>query len=376
MLKTSSKVSMVKNKGNIVLTGGHAATTALATIKALNKLGPHEIFWVGSKYSMEGTKVLSIEFKIFPLMGVKCRWLVSGRLQRRWTKYSLLSLLKVPVGFLHALALIVLIRPNVVVSFGGFVALPVVFWAWVFRVPVIIHEQTITAGLANKLSARFANKIAISRIESAEFFPKNKTELTGNPVSEEFYKIKPRDTRGVPVILATGGSRGSQVFNQNMFNIIPILIKSYLVIHQCGELDLSSAKKIRNSLPINSRKRYEVISTISPLSMPEVFSKANMIIGRAGANTVSEVIAARKPAILIPIPWVQSDEQTKNAELAVKLGLAKMISQDRLSPQVLLGAIDEVVRRRGKVRLIDERIRNLDKFAARKLASLALSYVK
>lgn len=367
---------MQKQKSRIVLTGGHAATTALATIAALKKLRASEIYWIGSRYSMEGKRVESIESTTFPSLGVKCRWLVSGRLQRRWTRHSLFSLLKVTVGFLHALIVLALIRPDVVVSFGGFVALPVVFWAWLFRVPVVVHEQTMAAGLANRFSAHFASKIAISRAESSKFFPEGKTVLIGNPVSDDFFKIKPKVVGGTPVILATGGSRGSQIFNQHIFNIVPELVKNYCVIHQCGELDIRKAQKIRNSLPVHFRKRYEVVSTIPPLSMPEVFSKADVIVGRSGANTVSEVIASMKPAIFVPIPWVQHDEQTKNAQLAVKLGLATIIKQGELSPKALLSAIDRVAKKRGEITLSDNRIRNLDRRAADRLAAMALEYVR
>ena len=363
-------------ESKIVLTGGHAATTALATIEALRKKGDNKLVWIGSKYAMEGKNTLSLEFTTFPEVGVKCYSIIAGRLQRKWTRYSLWSLAKVPFGFLHALLLLLFIRPKVVLSYGGFAALPVVVAAWLLRAPVIVHEQTIAAGLTNRLSSPFARTVAISREESRKYFPDNKTVLTGNPTGEKFFSIKAKNAMASPpVLFVTGGSRGSQRFNQVVFDVIGELTREYIVVHQCGELDLARAQKVRNSLPLALRKRYEVMASISPLSMPAMFSKADIIVGRSGANTVSEVLAAGRPAIFVPIPWVQHDEQTKNAKLAERAGQAVIIRQDELSAKLLLTTIDNV-RKNWKKMAQPADIRNLDKNAAEKLVNLALEQIK
>ena len=364
-------------KSRVVLTGGHAATTALSTIEALWSLNPDlRICWIGSKYALEGDRAVSLEFKTLPSVGVRCYAIISGRLQRRWTRYTLLSLAKVPLGFVHALLLIFLVRPGIVVSFGGFAAFPVVVCAWALRIPVIIHEQTAAAGLANRLSVPFSRKIAIARESSREFFPKEKTILVGNPVRREFFAIKPKaSVDGRPVIFATGGSRGAKNLNQAIFDLVPALVEEYFLIHLCGEFDFHRAKRIRNSLPVRLRKRYEVYSTISPFEMPGYFSKADVVIGRSGANTVAEVIASRRRAIFVPIPWAQSDEQTINAQLATKEGLAKIITQAELTSGVLLSLIKEILAEEKKFNK-KSAIRDLDMHAAVNLAKIITELAK
>lgn len=368
----------MRKTNKIVLTGGHAGSTALATLQALRQVENHwEIFWVGNKWAVEGKKVLTLEFRYFPEYGVKCCPLISGKLHRKWSGFGILSILKVPFGFLHAAALMVFIRPKVVISFGGFAALPVVSTAWLFRIPVIVHEQTSAAGLANKLSAPFARKIAISRAESEKYFPRGKTVLTGNPVASLFFEIKPKEEIGrPPVVLATGGSRGSQIFNQAIFDALENLVKEYRFIHLCGEIDLPKAQKIRNGLEVSLRKRYEVCGTAPPSQMPEYFRKADIILARAGANTAAEVMASQRPAIFVPIPWAQHDEQTKNAQIVKNAGLAVIIKQEDLSARVLLETVRKVRVGWKRFRLKKKEFRMIDREAARVLSGLALDLAK
>lgn len=366
-----------KNK-KIVLTGGHAATTALATIESLKKGNvAWDIFWIGSKRAIEGKKTLTLEFKVFPKLGIKCFEIVTGRVQKRWSKYSILSFLKIPLGFVHAFYLLFYIRPKVIISFGGFAAFPVVAIGWLLRIPIIVHEQTITIGLANKYSIGFARRIAISRKESAEYFPQNKTILTGNPVRREFFEIYPKaKISNKPLIYATGGSRGSQIFNKNIKSILPKLLKNYELIHQTGEIDFEEYTNYKNNLPIELRKNYTIYETISPLKVPKVFAKADIIIGRAGANTVAEVIAASRPAVFVPIPWSRYDEQNKNAQLAKKAGLAKVIHQDKLTPEILLNEIETFRKNWDGKKFAKGEIYNLDKHASDKLSALAEELAK
>ena len=356
------------------MTGGHAATTALATYEAVDKF-KWEVCWIGSKRAIEGKRALTIEFKIFPEYDIKCYSLVAGRLQRKWTMFTLLSLFKIPVGFLHAFFLLINIRPRAVISFGGFVAFPVVVSAWILRIPIVLHEQTIAAGLANKYSSYFANKVAISRRESGSYFPAEKTVLTGNPVRKEFFSIERKQKIGSPpTIYATGGSRGSVKFNEYFFDIVPELVKEFFIIHQCGDLDLHRAQTLKDNLSEKYKRRYKVYDTIPPDKVPGIFRKADIVIGRSGANTVAEVLAAVRPAIFIPIPWSQHDEQTKNARLAVDTGIALIIKQGDLSQELLLETIYEVKKKWLKmINIKSEKIRELDKGAATKLVELAES---
>ncbi len=368
---------MPKTKNNLVLTGGHAATTAMALVEALKeKLSKNAtISWIGTKNAVEGKKGLTLEFKTFHALGINCYAITTGRVQRKFTRHTIFSLLKIPLGFVHALWLILKIRPDAIVSFGGFAAFPVVVWGRLLGVPVVIHEQTTAIGMANKYSVPFAAKVAISRDESRKYYPKNKIVLTGNPVRKAFFEIPAKAKMAVPpTIYATGGSRGSQNFNAKLLEILPSVLDEFKVIHQCGDFDYELFTTFKDSLMGFKKDHYEVHSTIDPLKVPQILKIADIVIGRAGANTVSEVIAARRPAIFIPIPWSQNDEQTKNAKLMEAEGMAIVLNQNDMSSESFLKAIHQIKADYGKYALhSDSDLRELDRQAAEKLALLALS---
>jgi UDP-N-acetylglucosamine--N-acetylmuramyl-(pentapeptide) pyrophosphoryl-undecaprenol N-acetylglucosamine transferase len=162
-----------RNK-KIVLTGGHAASTAVAVVEALQK-DPKinwQIYWIGAASAMEGRRVPTLGMKVLPNLGVEVFTIKAGRLQRKFSRQTIPALARIPLGFLGALYLLLKLRPDVTFSFGGFAAFPVVLASWLLRIPVLIHEQTVAVGLANKISAPFAKQIAIARKESEQFFPK------------------------------------------------------------------------------------------------------------------------------------------------------------------------------------------------------------
>ena len=189
----------------ILLTGTHF-TTAAATIPELQKFHDVKLVYVGRKTTKEGDSTPSVESIELPKLGVKFIPITTGRLQRSFTLYTIPSLLKIPVGFIQALFIILKEKPDVVLSFGGYVGVPIVFWAWLFSIPVIIHEQTLVSGLANTISSWFADKIAVS-FESDDSFNGEKVILTGNPIRQEILDAKVVRRRSLlPTILITGGT--------------------------------------------------------------------------------------------------------------------------------------------------------------------------
>jgi UDP-N-acetylglucosamine--N-acetylmuramyl-(pentapeptide) pyrophosphoryl-undecaprenol N-acetylglucosamine transferase len=226
----------MQKKIKVVLTGGHGGTTAIATVFASKKQNKDwEIHWIGTKKAVEGKSALTLEFKALPEYGVICHSLIAGRFQKRFTRHTFPSLAKFPIGFLQSLVIVLKIRPSLTVSYGGFAAFPVVFWSFIFGIPVIIHEQTMAIGLANKFSIPFAKKIAVSRKESSQFFPSKKTILTGNPVSPKIALISPKEKIGnPPTIFIIGGSRGSQIINRALFPILEKLLLEFKLIHISG----------------------------------------------------------------------------------------------------------------------------------------------
>jgi len=329
----------------IVITGTHL-TPALAIISELKKRGDWQIYYLGRKYTLEGNKTPSLESQALPPMGIKFIPIPAGRLQRKFTRWTIPSLMRIPLGLTYAFWHLLKIRPNLVCSFGGYVSVPVIFAARLLGVPSLTHEQTIVVGLANKINALFANKVAISFPDSAQFFPKKKVILTGNPLRQEIF------TAGKPLfslsknrktIYITGGSQGASIINQAVFEALPQLIKNYNIIHQCGGKEFPKFSQKRQALPLEWQKNYFLAKYIDSKHIGWVFKNANLIISRGGANTILELAALGKPAIIIPIPWTAHNEQLKNAKFLADKGLAEILSQNKLNNQTLVRKIQRVI---------------------------------
>lgn len=359
----------MQQKNDILLTGGHAATTSIAVIEELKKRYPdYNLFWVGPKSAVEGKFVPTLASLIMPKMGVKFIPITAGRLQKRFTVWTIPSILKIPVGFFQAFKILLKLKPKIVVSFGGFAAVPVCFAAWIMKIPVFVHEQTVAVGRANKVSAIFAKKILISRSESTKYFSPNKTVLIGNPISEEISKIQPKlKLSKMPVIYITGGSSGAQRINKVVAESLYELLQKYKIIHQTGKLDFEEFKKRKNEFPTDLKKNYEVYDFIDPKEIPGIYEKSDIIITRAGANTLSEIMVIKRPAIIIPIPWTAFDEQLQNAKKVVESGIGVLVEEKDLNPQYLIARIEFVVKNWEKmVKNSDSTLADLDKNAARK----------
>lgn len=334
----------------VVITGGHL-TPAVALISGLKKEGGWQIFYFGRRYSMEADKTPSAESQVVPSYDVSFFPITTGRLQRHFTRYSIPSLLKVPIGFFQALFLLLRIRPDAIVSFGGYVSIPVVVAGFLLQIPILTHEQTTVFGLASKINSFFAKKIAVSFQASQRYFPKKKVVYTGNPIREEIFKIRrPLDSQiattikktGLPLLYITGGSQGAHVINMAVVEILPKILKKYIVIHQSGEKDYKKLLVSHKNLPESLRKRHLITKYIGADEIGWVFKNATLVVSRAGANTVCELAALGKPAILIPIPWSYKGEQTKNAQMLKEAGLAEVLAQSELSGRTLLAQIDKM----------------------------------
>lgn len=369
-----------KDKKTIVLTGGHAATAALATIEVLKHDTNVEwdIYWAGTAKAMEGKRVRTLESEVFPKMGIKWIDIPAGRLQRKFTRHSIASLSKVPFGFACSIKELLRVKPDIVLSFGGFIGLAVVVAARLLSIPVILHEQTVEVGLANKISSYFVNLSVLSRHASQKHFNKKYSVVVGNPVMSSVMRVNTKKSIGNPAtIFVTGGSRGASVINETIFSALKELVDKYKVIHQTGAIDYEKARRLQDNLPSSTRSSYEPISLIHPLEISKVYGKADLVIGRSGANTVSEIAAINRPAIFIPIPWARYDEQRKNAQLAVREGFAVLLEQGELTPDKLVKEIERVVvnwDRMAKPRPESEF--NIDRDAASNLVELAKKHAK
>ena len=303
MLKVKSK-----NRG-ILLTGGHAATTAISVVEELiRKYGKEgiNISWIGTRFPIEGKEIGGLELKIFSEIKVKSYFF------------------KLPISFIRAVYFILKIKPGVTLSFGGFAAFPVVLASWLLRIPIIIHEQTIALGLANKLSSIFAKEILLAKV-------------VGNPVMTQICEVEAKQTiSNPPVIFIMGGSRGSEKINDAVFSILPKLLEKYKIIHITGEAHFNKFAGIKDD-------NYQCFSFVSPLEIDNLYREADIVVSRSGANTVAELMIVKRPAILIPIPWSHQNEQAENAKIACNFGVARILPQENLSGRRLQIEIEKII---------------------------------
>ncbi|HLD91879.1 MAG TPA: glycosyltransferase [Patescibacteria group bacterium] len=342
----------------LLLTGSHAETTAVAVIQEIKKRNlDWEIHWLGE------------ESKNLTNLGVVNHIFKPGKVENKFTRNTIPRFFKIPADFVNGRKLIREINPDLTLSFGSSAGAISSFWSNFYGIPVIVHEQTATAGRANLISSYFAKKILISRESSLKFFSKNKTELIGNPLNSEIFKYLDLErNKRIKSILITGGSRGSTWINSAVFPLLPQLLEKYFILHQTGEKNLDKFKTVVG-------EKYLSFGQVSPREMIEVISKSDLIISRAGANTVSELIALKKPSILIPIPWSYNDEQQKNAEFMQELKLARILPQGDLTAQKLLSEIDALVEDYPAILKRTENIISPDLTASKKLVEILLRYI-
>jgi len=320
----------------ILVTGAHF-TPAVAVIEQFKKDKDIKIVYVGRRTTLEGDKTPSQESQILPNLGIKFIPITTGRLQREFTIYTILSFLKIPIGFIQAFYILLTEKPDVILSFGGYVAVPLVMMGWLFFIPIIIHEQTLVSGLANKISSFFADKIAISFKETKRIFNKEKTILTGNPLRRAILDM---DTKGVKLthpkgvqkgvqILIMGGSQGSHVINLAVEGCLDKLTKIAKIIHVTGDNKFDDFDRLENL----QNDHYLVKKWIGE-EYGNILSKVDLVISRAGINTLTELAYIGKPTLVIPIPF--QEEQIKNAHYFESLGLVKILSQNKLSAKSLM----------------------------------------
>jgi len=329
----------------VIICGGHLSP-ALAVI---DRLKEEEILFVGRKFAMEGDNTLSLEYKTITSLNIPFKAIKTARLQRKFTKYTLSSFLKFPNGISQSFKILREFKPDIVLGFGGYVSLPIILAASLLRIPVVIHEQTTEAGMANKFASRFAKKICISWTSSEEYFPKNKTVLTGNPLRKEILAMKPREAKNqLFTIYVTGGSLGSHFINGLIEKNLKALLKKYCVIHQIGDSKHHNDFDVLNSLvkTFNNdlSENYFSAHHFSPKEAAENLNKADLVVSRSGINIVTELEFLQKPSFLIPIPFAQRNEQMKNALLLEKEGLVRVYYQNMLTPETFLLQLEEMIK--------------------------------
>lgn len=324
----------------IILTGGGTAghvTPNIALIPELQKRN-YEIHYIGSKDGIE-TKLMA-DFDI-SYYGIS-----SGKLRRYFDIKNFTDPVRIMKGYAEAAKILKTVKPDVVFSKGGFVTVPVVLAAKRKKIPCVLHESDISPGLANKLCIPSATAICANFPETLSHLPEEKAYLTGSPIRKELFsgnRLKGLDFCGFntakPVILVIGGSLGSVRVNEAVREILPELLEEYQVIHLCGK------DKLDDSL--NGLEGYVQFEYIQK-ELCDLLSAADLVISRAGANAICELLALHKPNILIPLSLEASrGDQILNAESFEKQEFSYVIKEEDLTSERLLDAVKEVYGNRG-----------------------------
>ena len=324
---------------HIVLTGGGTAghvTPNIALIPKLKEAG-YKISYIGSYDGMER--------KLIEDLGIPYYGISSGKLRRYFDPKNFSDPFRVVKGYFEAKKLLKKLKPNVVFSKGGFVSVPVVLAAKACKVPALIHESDMTPGLANKLCIPSAAKVCCNFPETVKCLPENKAVLTGTPIRQELLSGDAREglkfcgfNAAKPVILVIGGSLGSVAVNNAVRSILPELLKDFQVIHLCGKDKLDAS--------LNGTEGYVQFEYIKD-ELPDLFAAADLIISRAGANSICEILALRKPNILIPLSAAASrGDQILNANSFAKQGFSTVLEEEVLTADTLSQAIEETYKNR------------------------------
>ena len=321
----------------IILTGGGTAghvTPNIALLPRLREAG-FEITYIGSYNGIE--KQLLKEQKI-PYYGIS-----SGKLRRYFDIKNFSDPLKVIKGLAQSIRLMRKIKPDLVFSKGGFVSVPVILAARFCHIPSIIHESDLTPGLANKLAIPNAAKVCCNFPETLKYLPEDKAVLTGSPIRSELLSGNKENARKncnftneKPILFIVGGSSGSKFINDTIRGLLPELLKTYQIIHMCGKGNIEESLNRTAGY-----KQYEYIGA----ELSDIFALADLVISRAGANSICELLALQKPNILIPLSANASrGDQILNAQSFEKQGFSVVIEEEVITPDKLLNMIHEIGR--------------------------------
>ncbi len=319
----------------IVLTGGGTAghvTPNIALIPRLRELD-YEIYYIGSYEGIE--KKLIADFDI-PYYGI-----ATGKFRRYFDPKNFTDPFRVLKGYTEAKRYLKQIKPDIIFSKGGFVSVPLVRAASSLDIPCIIHESDMTPGLANKLCIPVAEKICCNFPETVQMFPEGKAVLTGSPIREELAKgnrIAAYDlcgfTSNKPVVMVIGGSLGAETINKTVRDALPKLLEDFQVVHLCGK------DKVDNlMLNIKGYKQFEYVKA----ELKDIFAMADIVVSRAGANSICELLALKKPNLLIPLSANSSrGDQILNAKSFESQGFSLVIDDDYLTENLLVEKVHEL----------------------------------
>lgn len=337
-------------------TGGHTYP-AVSAVRALRARAAAagaalDVLWVGAAGSLE-SRVAADE-------GIEFRAVATGKIRRASNPLKMITvsnirdMARVPLGIVQARSVVAGFRPDVVLATGGYVCIPVGLAAFVCRRPLIVHEQTVRLGLANKVLARGAARMAVSSDSTLALLPakaRGRAVVTGNPVRPEVLAgtadkavealgLQGFD-RSLPTIYVTGGAQGSAQINKLVDANLPWLLERANLVHQCGPANVGALRDHADALPPDLAARYLLAGYVGP-ELPDVLALADIVIGRSGAGTLAEVTALGKASVLVPLASAAGNEQHHNARLLHDDGAAVALLAT-VSPETLRQAVEPLL---------------------------------
>jgi UDP-N-acetylglucosamine--N-acetylmuramyl-(pentapeptide) pyrophosphoryl-undecaprenol N-acetylglucosamine transferase len=343
-------------------TGGHVIP-ALAVARELRRR-KHDVFFIGTERGMES--------RLVPRDGFRLEKIEIGGLKsvslRRW----LTTLRQLPVSTLRCRKILAKRRADAVFSMGGYVAGPAVLAAFSSKVPVVIMEPNAVPGFTNRRIGRFVTRALVSFPDTAIYFPKGRTEVTGLPVREEFFQIPPKPRGPYFTLLVTGGSQGSKTLNKASRESWPLFRNAGFPIEFCLQAGLSQAADLAREFA-RAGLRGTVTAFIE--NMPAAFAAADLIVCRSGAGAVAEIAAAGKPSVLSPFPFASDQHQLHNAQSFERGGAARLVQDQDLNGEKLFRVVTELSADDGTLERMSEAARRFARPGAARRAAEILEEV-
>ncbi|PIR42313.1 hypothetical protein CO058_00955 [candidate division WWE3 bacterium CG_4_9_14_0_2_um_filter_35_11] len=325
----------------LLFTGGHH-NSALAVINWLiAKDKDIKIEWVGDQYPSKG--ITYPEYKEVSELKIPYHKITAGKLFRFTNPFyiprAIVSFFKIPLGFFQAFFILIFVKPDLIISFGGFIAVPIVVVGKLLGIKSVTHEQTVVIGFANRIIGKFVDKIYVSwpiDFYDADDSLKNKMVYTGLPIDLGLFKNakKINFNNKLKTIYVTGGKKGSFILNEAILSNLEFFASNFNVIWSCGntkgDFDFERIQSEIQKLDESLKVRISVKEYFFKEEVANVFNSCDFVISRSGAHTVYELAILKKPCILVPIPWSSNDEQRRNAKLLVRVGLGEIVEEDEL----------------------------------------------
>lgn len=319
----------------VIFTGGGSGGHVMPTVTLLHDLkGKYSIGYIGGS---------GIEKELIGALGLPFHQITTGKLRRYLSFENLIDMFKVVKGILDAF-LILLRKSNrktLIFSTGGFVTVPVVLAAWILQRRIYVHEQTTQVGLANKIASKFAKKVFVSYEDSLKYFPADKSEISGYPLRDALFSANKNEINydgfsinesTKPLLFITGGGNGSKLVNDLIGLNLKKLEEKFYIVHQVGKSFISEYEKLKSD-------KYYPVAFVGP-EIVDLYKWADVIISRAGAGTVCELVALNKRSIFIPLKMAQKNEQFHNAKEAEKKIGSYVIAEDDLESLDLIELIN------------------------------------